>query len=70
MEASIKVKVLEIVWDTECDDRMPPTSELPTEMEVLVAPADESEDALIDAISDAISDEVGFLVCDYSYEIV
>ena len=68
IESSMKVKVTDIVYDTESDGVIYDATELklPTELEIeLVGDNDiESE------IADAISDKTGWCVQGYNYEIL
>jgi len=69
IESSMKVKVTNIVYDTDIDDdssQFVLNSDLPSEMIVEV-------DGIIDVeseIADAISDRTGWCVQGYNYEVV
>ena len=69
IESSMKVKVTDIVYDTDIDDdssQFVLNSDLPSEMIVEV-------DGIIDVeseIADAISDRTGWCVQGYNYEIL
>ena len=69
IESSMKVKVTNIVYDTDIDDdssQFVLNSDLPSEMIVEV-------DGIIDVeseIADAISDRTGWCVQGYNYEIL
>ena len=69
IESSMKVKVTNIVYDTDIDDdssQFVLNSDLPSEMIVEV-------DGIIDVeseIADAISDTTGWCVQGYNYEIL
>ncbi len=69
IESSMKVKVTNIVYDTDIDDdssQFVLNSDLPSEMIVEV-------DGIIDVeseIADVISDKTGWCVQDYNYEIL
>lgn len=69
IESSMKVKVTNIVYDTDIDDdssQFVLNSDLPSEMIVEV-------DGIIDIeseIADAISDKTGWCVQGYNYEIL
>ena len=69
IESSMKVKVTNIVYDTDIDDdssQFVLNSDLPSEMIVEV-------DGIIDVeseIADAISDKTGWCVQGYNYEIL
>ena len=69
MKKTIKIKVTDIVYDTDIDDDSTTfvlNSELPSEMIVEV-------DGIIDIeseIADAISDTTGWCVSGYNYEVL